>query len=156
MTSREDYAKIKAESPNDRKMMDYGLALASPGSESGIFVAGGMLIFTEESAHKWGGPFPGGAAAYRLIDHRETTVRVPGGRDRLAAIGSRRSRSGGIVDYVTEDAPFELRLYGNDDTSYVKFYATARDAMEELTLFEACEPLDFDEVIAGFRFIFAN
>jgi len=54
------------------------------------------------------------------------------------------------------EKPIALVMYGNDDTSYTKLYATEEEAMAELNLFSETEPLDARDVIFNFGFFFSN
>ncbi len=107
---------------------------------------------------------------WRLTDHRETRY-YPGFRGcrkarkrkagdalppLLTTIGDGMlEKYGAPATWVTTARPIELRVYGNDDTSYTKFYATVEAAWEEVALFESNQPLDFDEFVA-FGFVFTN
>lgn len=151
-------------------MRSYVRGLASD-SGYGRHIRGGVLQFTPETASSWGGPFEGGFAAYRLTDHRSTVSifdRRPKARKRtgreplpklLIELGDEYMKDHHPLaqqDMVTTAKPFELRMYGNDDTSYTKFYASEASALEELNLFEASQPLDFREITRGFGFSFTN
>ena len=57
---------------------------------------------------------------------------------------------------VTTACPFELKLFGNDDTTWSKFYATSEEAREELALFEVNQPLNYHGVVHDFGFVFTN
>lgn len=148
----------------------YVRGLASD-SGYGRYIRGGVLQFTPETASSWGGPFEGGFAAYRLTDHRSTSHhldRRPKARKRtgreplpklLIEVGDeymKDAHPNARQDMVTTAKPFELRMYGNDDTSYTKFYASEESALEELNLFETTQPLDFKEIVWGFGFAFTN
>jgi len=146
----------------------YVVGLASAG-QHGRHLRGGVLLFTAETADRWAGPFEGGYAAFRLTDHRETRHyldRRPKARKRtgrelpprlLVTVGDalHARHPGEHQEMVTTAKPFELRVYGNDDTSYTKFYATEEEALAELALFEGSGPLDFHEFV-GFGFTFTN
>jgi len=135
----------------------------------GRHIRGGVLPFTAETADRWAGPFEGGYAAFRLTDHRETLWphdRRPKARKRtgneplpqlLTQVGDASlARHPGQQDMVSTAKPFELRVYGSDDTSYTKFYASEEEALQELALFEGGGPLDFHEFTRGFGFTFTN
>lgn len=59
-------------------------------------------------------------------------------------------------DWYTIEKPFCLYMCGNDDCSYSKFFATLEQAMEELTMLEACQPLDMNKDIQHNGFVFTN
>lgn len=61
-----------------------------------------------------------------------------------------------LIDYKpTLEKPISVKIYGNDDCSYKKIYATQKEAYEEVKFFEKFEPLDFNDVIS-FGFVFDN
>jgi len=139
-------------------------------------LANGMLQFTPETSHHWAGPYPGDCARWSLQDYHHHRLYKPPFPARQEAFEAQRrwyeknypnpdkSMRAFIrnmtVDncehnysHPTAETPVALRLYGNDDTSYTKFYPTVEAAQAELDLFLACEPLDFQDVLdAGFRF----
>jgi hypothetical protein len=149
--------------------LNYVTGLVS-GSDWGRHIRGGVLPFTPETASSWGGPFPGDFAAFRLTDHRETpslSGHRPKARKRtglepppklVTQVGDEHQARypGQAQEMVTTARPFELRVYGNDDTSYTKFYASEEEALQELELFEGGGPLDFHEFVEGFGFTFTN
>jgi hypothetical protein len=129
----------------------------------------GMLRFGEGAA-SWGGPFPGDYAFFKLTDYtgtdlprrnddyyrksadraRRSIYRDTPGKKRKA----RHSAPTGI-HAVTSATPVCLYLCGNDDVSYSKFYATVKEAQEDLALLKASEPVDFDD-LADLGFVFTN
>lgn len=141
-----------------------GLTSGHPGQ--GRHLRGGLLPFTPETASSWGGPFEGGYAAFRLTDHRETRShldRRPKPRKRtgrepppklLTEVGDdyQGRHPGRPQEMVTTERPFELRVSGNDDTQYSKFYGSELEALAELALLEGSGPLDFLEFTRGFGF----
>ena len=60
------------------------------------------------------------------------------------------------LDMPTVEFPFALKLAGNDDSSYTKFYPTLEAARAELDLFLADQPLNFDLYVAENGFVFTN
>jgi len=141
----------------------------------------GMLEFTPETAHNWAGPYPGNCSDWWLEDYRlHRWYKQPFGTRQAnyerqqeqwekyaAKAKTKRDRKRWekllknlTVDntednysHPTDETPIALRLHGNDDTSYTKFYPTVEAARKDLDLFLACEPLDFQDVKdAGFGF----
>lgn len=141
----------------------------------------GMLAFNEETACAWGGPFEGGYAGYTLKDYR---VSAPHSglhylvqndlylserlRKRQVLIERLKMPSkadkqkhyeifNDVIDFATTAKPIRLYMFGNDDTSFSKFYATTEEALAEVDLLEACEPLDFyKDLMALEGFVFTN
>lgn len=135
----------------------------------GLHLGGGLWQFTPETACHWAGPWAGGFATWRLTDHRESRHYVGYHRQKarkqkgpvpepplLTTIGDGYVKRYGSSECVTTARPFELRLHGNDDTSYTKFFASAAEATEAVALFENNQPLDFFDLIRGFGFVFTN
>ena len=60
------------------------------------------------------------------------------------------------IDRPTVEKPFALKLAGNDDVSYTKFYATLEEAQAELSLFTADQPLNFPLYVQENGFAFTN
>ncbi len=137
----------------------------------------GMLEFTEETAHHWAGPFEGGYAAYKLMDYRifsrfsgpeflrlndlsiQEKMRK---REQLKHLSKKERLAhywifSDEVDFPTTEKPIRLYVYGNDDTSFSKFYATTEEAVAELNLLEGCGALDFNkDFLALGGFVFTN
>lgn len=143
------------------------------GLSVGRIISEGFLEFTEDSASSWGGPFPGNHARFVLSDYTNNVVasgankgkRVLDVWDEKFKELVRKFESGfhphlsyvkDLRDYASNEKPIRLWLLGNDDTSYSKFYSKESEALEELNLFIANEPLDYNEVVRGFNFIFTN
>lgn len=118
-----------------------------------IYVACGMLQFTKDSADNWGGPFPGGYAAYVLRD-RSATLYCGGNLVKKNDEWYREHPDTSVED-VTSEKPISLYFCGNDDTSYTKFYRTVEEGLADLELLLAATPLDFHEFI-DFGFVFTN
>lgn len=139
------------------------------------FIKEGLLQFTEETACMWAGPFEGGHAHFVIKDYTNaihSAGRHKGRRllevwhEHDLEIQTKIDRGYYIYNpkehpYFCkgEDAsleyPIKFYMCGNDDTSYSKFYATEQEALEELELFIASEPLDF-KIIWDFKFAFTN
>ncbi len=166
----EEYLRLYGNDPDFRvTSRDYLIGMVN-GYDYGRLVEGGLLQFTADSACCWGGPWPGGFAVYKLMDFRETRYmtgyRLPKARKRtgrepepplLTTKGDEwEKKYGAPAAFVTTAKPIELKMYGNDDTSWAKYYATVEDAEAELALFKATQPLDFHEVVQGFGFVFTN
>lgn len=129
----------------------------------------GFLQFTAESACHWAGPFEGGHAQFVLRDYSKAegnrgkdkgknllTLWDDGEKERKAKAKRRGEHYSVYNDRPTLELPFELKMYGNDDTSYAKFYKTEQEALDELQLFIASQPLEFYDIIDGFKFYFTN
>lgn len=127
----------------------------------------GVLLFDEETAPCLAGPFPGGAAGLWIRDHRidfrfplpsdeelreyfeRNPFRYAGESDEMAIERNvRQSRS--------KDRPFSVYIFGNDDTSYTKMYATEEQAREEVLLLEAIEPVNLWKDVEPLGFFFSN
>lgn len=120
-----------------------------------ITLRAGFLQFTKETAHNWAGPFEGGYAAFHLVDWTNATYQYSKFTPKKNGIK--------VLDYISKsndphptfEFPIELKMYGNDDTSYAKYYKTQEEALAELQLFEDNQPLDF-KIIKDFKFYFTN
>lgn len=60
------------------------------------------------------------------------------------------------IDQPTIEKPIRLRMCGNDDTSYSKFYSNVESALDEIAYFEIDEPLDINDHIRNNGFVFTN
>ncbi len=126
-------------------------------------IEAGMLQFTEDTADRWAGPFPGGFALFVLSDHTNSPRLVSmaalhadeEARARKAAYYKREYHRN-PVEHPTDEKPVRLWLLGNDDTSYSKFYATAEEGRAELALLLACQPLKFNEMTSLDGMVFTN
>lgn len=144
----------------------------------------GLLQFTPESADCWAGPWDGGYAQFHLKDHSQETVgggpnkgklRLPIAEIERAERRAKEERKAiyapnnnvraprhawgepsEYMGYPSVEFPVRLWMAGNDDTSYSKCYRNEKEALQELDLFIANEPLDFHDVVQGFNFIFTN
>lgn len=135
----------------------------------------GMLLFSAETAHGWAGPFEGGYAQFVLQDYTNATFQAGKNQGkrmvdvyRQLDLETQEKIDRGYYEYHKSEhpwfctdqpsieKPFKLYMVGNDDTSYSKFYATAQEALNDIELFSAMEPLNFWEVVDGFGFIFTN
>jgi hypothetical protein len=136
-----------------------------PGTE---LVLEGLLQFTEDSAYHWAGPLHDGYAQFVLTDWTnakfsagpnkgKNVLRVWANNeaDRKAKALRRGEEYRPYDDQPTLTHPVRLWMMGNDDTSYSKFYTSVQEAMDEITLFIANEPLEF-KVVWDFNFIFTN
>lgn len=136
-----------------------------PGTE---LILEGLLQFTPETAHNWAGPLYGGYAQFVLTDwtnskfsagadkgKRVLEVWAAGDKERQAKALRRGEEFHPYNDRPSLERPVRLWMMGNDDTSYSKFYTSVQEAMDEITLFIANEPLEF-KVIWDFNFIFTN
>lgn len=136
-----------------------------PGTE---LILEGLLQFTPETACGWAGPLHGDHAQFVLTDwtnarfsagadkgKRVLEVWDQGEKERKAKALRRGENYQPYNDRASLALPIRLWMLGNDDTSYSKFYPSIKDAMDELSLFIANEPLEF-KVIWDFNFIFTN
>lgn len=139
------------------------------------YIREGLLQFREENACCWGGPLEGNYAQFVLSDYtnavftagsnkgqkvlevwHQKDLEVQNKIDRGHYEIVQRTPRLNKLELPHLEKPIKLYICGNDDTSYSKFYATEQEALEELELFIAAEPLDFFELIDGFKFIFTN
>lgn len=60
------------------------------------------------------------------------------------------------ITEATSDAYFTLKLHGNDDASYSKFYTTKENALEELNLLLEIQPCNMEKDILSNQFVFTN
>ena len=136
----------------------------------------GYLQFTEESAHLWAGPFPGNCCRFVLKDytHAVKTWGPDKGKSLLQMYENGRKEirekiergfyeykdkappPDDMIEYPSFEKPIALVMYGDDDTSYTKFYALESEALEELILFSENEPLNALDVVSNFGFVFTN
>jgi hypothetical protein len=169
----------------------------------------GVIIFNEETACCWGGPFEGNAAAYIISDNRLSPYFNKNGRctlptqqelaesslrrinKRLREIGvynsssvmrgihkerakshkKRRKYFESLRDRIKDgdvqalmqyneiefmEYPFRIFCYGNDDTSWSKWFPTKEEAFEIIDMLEACEPVDMFDDFHPFDWVFTN
>jgi hypothetical protein len=136
-----------------------------------IVLKEGMILFTEETAHRLAGCYHGGYGSFSIQDFTDATS--PYGKDKGRKIlelwhegdlarerkfnaGFSKYKYSHRIEYPSIALPVQFKIYGNDDTSYSKFYATREAALTEFELFEANQPLDLNEMINGFGFVFTN
>lgn len=136
---------------------------------SGIkLIMEGMLQFTAETACSWGGPLYDNYAQFVLDDWSEATftsgpnkgkkvLHVWDLNDKLleAKCIRRGIKHEKYIQRANLNKPIKLWIFGNDDTSYSKFYSSTEEAVNELNLFIANEPLEFD-IVYDFGFVFTN
>jgi len=151
-------------------IIDIASAISDDFNQSRIIIEG-FLLFNEETADRWSGPFEGNYAQFVVRDYTNAVTAYGKNKgsnylERLAKSELERKRkieSGfhGTLPYsypndlVSVEKPIRLWMFGNDDTSYSKFYKTEEEAMSEVDLFIANEPLDF-KIIWDFNFVFTN
>lgn len=136
-------------------------------------LAEGYLKFTKETASSWAGPFKDDYAYFIIRDYSQAVYNS--GRDKgkkfldVLADGEKKFKAKlkrGSLEYrnilpihindrPSLTSPISFAIYGNDDTSHTKFYHTANEALEDLELFIANEPLDY-KIVYDFNFIFTN
>jgi hypothetical protein len=147
-------------------------------------VQAGMLQFTAETACHWGGPFPGNFAAYLITDQtkqpganvglpfslaqeraRVTIRRWLAGKpkDKARYLKFQNAIEAGDADIIhlvneegTQEHPFKLHVFGNDDCSYARWFQTQQEAEAFIDLLEAAQPLDCYEDFLVFNFAFTN
>lgn len=61
-----------------------------------------------------------------------------------------------VIDVPTQEFPVSLKICGNDDSTWTKFFATEEIAREELNLLLACQPVNFWRDIKENEFVFTN
>lgn len=131
----------------------------------------GMLLFNEETACAWGGPFPGNFAYFELRDYsnekwliaeEEQVARFINSYNKYAKRKlTEASENYNILllnaknEYPTLEKPFRLRMAGKDDTSYSLNFATKEEALEFVELLEYMQPLDMHKDIQP-SFAFTN
>lgn len=138
-----------------------------------VILSQGLLSFTKETAYNWAGPFDGGYAQFVLSDHSnelklpylyknlgiDCKLRLEADQQFFAIEKAKALKTKKEFkipnDIPTIDKPIRLWILGNDDTSYSKFYKTKEEALEELNLFIANEPLEFS-IVYDFGFVFTN
>ncbi len=163
----------------DPETAEYRTGLLRGSTASGV-IREGMLIFTESTASSWGGPFPGSAAYFLLLDQRfwsnkwsgrpfaaawqAALVRIdkPGFkcRDRARLRAELERGNPDVVHQFeeggTREYPIRIWVMGNDDTSYAKWYKTVEEAEDFLTLLEGVGPLDYNKDFHMFNWTFTN
>lgn len=136
---------------------------------SGIkLIMEGLIQFTPETASSWGGPLYDNYAQFVLNDWLEATFLAGPDKGKKVLeiwdLANKDKKAKCIrrgIEYIknaerpTLDKPIKLWMFGNDDTSYSKFYSSVEDAVNEINLFIANEPLDFN-IVYDFGFIFTN
>jgi hypothetical protein len=166
----EDYLLLYPEEKSS--VVGVGSSPIMPGC---VAIKVGVLQFTEDSAACWGGPFAGGYATYSIQDwtnatdgnginilekYEEAYVKKLEKASRTNYNESpflhRKYNIDSLRYTPSKEYPIKLWMLGNDDTSYAKFYRTIQEALTEIELFESNQPLDFHEVIDGFKFVFTN
>lgn len=60
------------------------------------------------------------------------------------------------IEVATVDYPFALKLSGNDDSTYTKFYPTLEAAQADLQLMLDMQPCNFDLHVGDNGFVFTN
>jgi hypothetical protein len=131
----------------------------------------GSLLFTEESAHAWAGPFEGNYAKYIVWDSRcrknllkeEDSINnllknFYGANLSLAQKESDTYKAlvvHAINEYATIEKPFTIYIHGTDDTSYSKNFESESDAFRFIEHLESIQPIDFYESIQPL-FAFTN
>jgi hypothetical protein len=74
---------------------------------------------------------------------------------RKIAAGTHKYLTHYHLDHPIKELPIELKLYGNDDTSWAKSYKNIDEALQELELFESNQPLEY-HIVYDFKFYFTN
>jgi len=162
--------------PHERSSLS-ALGFGNPYHKGCVIVKSGFLLFTESSAHNWAAPFSGNYAVFVLQDFTNAECIAHGKSVNLLDMydESRKAAEAKVArghneyksryekvfstdynDRPSKALPIQLKMYGNDDTSYAKFYPNVDSALSELELFEENQPLDFEEIVKGFGFIFTN
>jgi len=148
--------------PNDR-YLGWAKMCNSTTWPKAKLISSGFLEFTPETACCWGGPFTGNHCLFRIQDFTYADRRGVNLIDYLEQLEIKMRRSAEFYqkdfipfnDQPSREKPIAFQMYGNDDTSYTKFYSSSENALDELQLLIVCEPLDFHEVIE-LGFIFTN
>lgn len=126
----------------------------------------GMVLFTEDSAHQWSGPFPGGYVLARVVDRSVVPAARPRtrkGRPAPPPVTVQNSewelsqgRDPAEAPCATVERPVQLHLCGNDDDSRSQFYATVEEAELDLEILVVAEPVDFDDAVGVLNLVFTN
>lgn len=162
----QEYLKAYPEAQESKKY------LISCTSESGFantkLITSGMLQFTQNTAHMWAGPFPGGFAYYTAEDfskYKSHTGHVLQTEEQILSKAKQKgyplidNRSKDLIaihflnEYPTVEKPYRLYIAGNDDTSYSRNFATKHELLEFIELLETCQPLDaYKDIQSCFAF----
>lgn len=136
-------------------------------------VASTMVLFNEETACQWGGPYPGNYAIAMIKDYRldlgyrllpEQLLREQlweSMQKNWVKYNTKlknppKNASEIRLEYPTVECPIALIFQGNDDTSYTKWFATTEEAIELLELIQSAEPVDFFKDFIVWGFVFTN
>lgn len=155
-------------------------------SEKYQAIRAGVLQFNDDTACCWGGPFPGNVAGFSLYDVRvaypsykgkplaearatalvqvaklkESDMRYehqPYWAELFARVQAGDAAAIHVInEWGTLEHPFTLHVFGNDDCSYSKWFATQAEAEAVLDLLEAGQPLDMFKDFHPFYFVFTN
>lgn len=141
---------------------NYAVALATCDDSSSL--RGGLIQFTEATAHNWTGPFEGNYAAYMVTDcriapHYKLTTVEDQHQSYLKIVSGCKKRHnsppwrpcGPSIEF-----PICLGVYGNDDTSYSCFFSSIEKTLDMVELLEANQPLDFNRDFLPLGFVFTN
>lgn len=135
---------------------------STPGSYLGCdLLFSSLLHFDDTSACYLAGPFPGNYGGIYIWDFRkspELLLRLDryhqGLLESWQKLSQEKSRRGkkarGIGPPVHNNPstalPIQVYIFGNDDTTYSKFYETPEKALEEVQLLKASEPLNMHDL----------
>jgi len=135
-------------------------------------IAEGMLLFDNDSASSWGGPFPGNFAFFKLFDcskiggfknllnESEQVARFicnynKNSRRKLDHLNKEYEVliNQAKNEYPTIEKPYRLYMSGNDDTSYSKNFSSKDEGLEFVSILEALQPLNlFKDIMPNFAF----
>ena len=105
-----------------------------------------MLEWKLDKAHELAGPFEGGYALCVLNDH--THQKALGN----ALLGHGDTDGG---EHPSHERPFAVRVYGNDDSSWSKFYPTFDAASSDMNILENGGQLEVSDLYS-MGFVFTN
>lgn len=150
---------------------NYKSYLTNPWPKKDGPIIEGMLLFNEETACAWGGPFPGNFAYFELRDcsgekwlvtEEEQVARFINNHNKYAKRKLTESSENYNIyiihaknEYPTLEKPFRLRMAGTANTSYSVNFSTKEEALEFITLLEYMQPLDMHKDIQP-SFAFTN
>jgi hypothetical protein len=117
-------------------------------SKQTLIVKQGLLLFKEPAP-----AFEGGYIPFLITDKSNSQINHCG-------------KSISLIEFYKNAKPYEARptkeksivfwLIGVGSQGYTKTYSSAKEALEELELFSANEPLDFESLVKDFQFYFTN
>ena len=118
-------------------------------------IASSIVLFAEDTAYNFAGPFPGGYAVFTMMDFRISSVLYRKDRKhRKSPIVNvtRHLAKAGSDSIPCEDFPIQIAAYGNDDAAYSAEFKTLREAIEVWNILLENQPLHFKNDFLPFGF----